>query len=360
MPDLQELYSTYGQSVWLDNLRRDWLRNGEIRRWIDLGVRGITSNPSIFANAMRGAEYDEDLARLAAEGRSVEDCYWQLVITDIAAALDQLEGVHRDSNGDDGFVSVEVSPRLADRTEATIEAAHWLVQALPAPNLMIKVPATIEGLPAITALTAAGISVNVTLIFTLERYAQVIDAYLSGLEQRDGDISGIHSVASFFISRVDTAIDPALEALGAAGAHLVGRSAVNQAKLAYALAAEHFSSERFARLAERGANAQRPLWASTSTKNPAYPDTMYVDELIGPGTVNTIPDATLGAFLDHGTIADALGRGTDRARSEWKQLSELVDLAAIGRQLESEGVAAFVASFDSLLDELAERIDGND
>lgn len=357
MSRLQRLYEEFGQSPWLDNLRREALESGEIRRWVADGVRGITSNPAIFAKSMKGVEYEAQLRRLAAEGRSVEDCYWQLVISDISAAMEQLRSVYDRSEGTDGFVSVEVSPMLAEDTDGTIAAARWLRQHIDGPNLLIKVPATPAGLPAITRLIAEGISVNVTLIFTLDRYEEVIDAYLAGLEQHTGDLSSIASVASFFISRVDSAIDPLLSDAGEAAASLVGTAAVTQAQLAFDLAATKFSGVRWEALAGRGAQPQRPLWASTSTKNPSYPDTLYVDRLIGPGTVNTLPDPTLIAFADHGALERTIDLDIDAARQRWNAIGEVVDLSAVGGRLEAEGVGLFCDSFESLLVDLSGRIE---
>jgi transaldolase len=355
MGRLVELHDTYGQSPWLDNLRRDWLRNGELARWVDRGVRGVTSNPTIFQKAMTSTDaYHDDFARLIAEGRSTIDAYWELVIADIIDAAEVLRPVYESSGGADGFVSVEVAPSLARDTEGTIAAARDLRRRIPAPNLLVKIPATAEGLPAITTMIAEGCSVNVTLIFGIERYAEVIDAYLAGLEQRDGDLSDVASVASFFISRVDTEIDRWLDDIGGdAALRMQGTAAIAQARAAYALSLERFSGPRWETLAARGAQVQRPLWASTSTKNPAYPDTLYVDQLIGPGTINTMPDATLEAFDDHGTLArtiDADG-GTDTLdRLE----AAGVDLADVAVVLEDQGVRAFAQSFDDLVETLDE------
>lgn len=357
MTRLHDLYNDAGQSPWLDNLKRSWIESGEIQRWVDDGVRGITSNPAIFAKAMMGSEYDEQLQALAAEGRSVEDCYWELVCADIEGALAVLRGVYDDSDGADGFVSVEVSPALADQTEATIEAARWLRNRISGANLLVKVPATAAGIPAIEALIAEGISINVTLIFTLERYAQVIEAYLAGLERRDGDLSAVASVASFFISRVDSAVDPLLLAHADERVQaLSGTSAISQAALAYDMAMAAFSGPRWEALEARGARIQRPLWASTSTKNPAFPDTLYVDQLIGPNTVNTLPDATIAAFIDHGIVERTIDTDIEGARDRWQRIGEAVDLGAVGAQLESEGVDAFCSSFEDLLSDLQRRI----
>jgi transaldolase len=255
------------------------------------------------------------------------------------------------SGGGDGFVSVELAPALAHDTEASVQAARALHQRIAAPNLLVKIPATAEGVPAVRDAVAEGLSINVTLLFGLDRYEQVIDAYLQGLEAYDGDLAGVHSVASFFVSRVDTEVDRRLEAIGTPAAlALRGRAALAQAKLAYRLFQDRFSGPRWHALAARGARAQRPLWASTSTKNPAYPDTVYVDGLIGPDTITTLPEATIAAFEDHGTLAATVTRGVEDARATLEHLAEVgIDLHDVARALEDEGVAAFAKSYDGLL-----------
>ncbi|MCB1027227.1 MAG: transaldolase [Microthrixaceae bacterium] len=358
MSQLIKLHEDCDQSPWLDNITRGWITSGEIRRWIERGVRGITSNPTIFQKAMESADYDDELARLARSGASTEEAYWQLVGSDISAAADLLSGVHERSGGVDGWVSVEVSPGLAHDTEGTIEAARTLSRNLGLDNLYIKVPATAEGIEAIRVLTSEGIPVNVTLIFSLDRYADVIEAYLSGLEAHQGNLSHISSVGSFFISRVDTEVDRRLNEVGTNDAlDLLGTAAITQGKLAYQLAMDAFSGPRWEALAERGANMQRPLWASTSTKNPDYPDTYYVDSLIGPHTVNTLPEATLEAFDDHGTVVSTLDSDPEADRNRWQELGQIVDLAAVSAKLETEGVASFAKSFDEVLAALADRVD---
>ena len=352
MTRLHDLHAEQGQSPWLDNLRRDWLASGELAGWVERGVRGVTSNPTIFQKAMSsGDAYDADLARLVGSGASIVDAYWAMVADDIAGALEVLAPVHESSGGHDGFVSVEVAPALAHDTEGTVAAARELTGRITAPNLMVKIPATVEGLPAITTMLAEGHSINVTLIFGLERYDAVIDAYLAGLEARDGDLSDVHGVASFFVSRVDPVVAARLDKIGTPEAlELRGRAAVAQAQAAYALFRERFSGPRWEALAARGANLQRPLWASTSTKNPEYPDTLYVDELIGPDTVNTLPDATLAAFEDHGTVSRTIDADPDGARRTLERLEEVgVDMADVAAVLEREGVASFAQSFDDLL-----------
>ena len=352
MTRLQDLHAQQDQSPWLDNLKRGWITSGELERWVERGVRGITSNPSIFQKAMEsGDAYDGQLRTLVGDGTSIVDSYWDLVTADIRDALRILRPVYDASNGEDGYVSVEVAPSLARDTAGTIEAARHLSTLIAQPNLYVKIPGTAEGLPAIRQMISEGRSINVTLLFSLDRYAEVIEAYLSGLEAAEGDLSAISSVASFFISRVDTEIDHRLEAVGTdAALALRGKTAVANAKLAYQLFLEQFSGPRWDALAARGARKQRPLWASTSTKNPAYPDTLYVDALIGPDTVNTIPDATLEAFDDHGTVARTIDTDVDDARATLDGLASVgVDLADATRVLEDEGVAAFSKSFDELI-----------
>jgi transaldolase len=365
MGRLQDLHEQQGQSPWLDNLKRGWITSGEIQRWVDRGVRGITSNPSIFQKAIAtGSDYDDQFRRIASTGASIEDAYWDLVVADIEEALRILRPVYDSSDGVDGFVSVEVAPALARHQGSTEEAARTLHERIDEPNLYVKIPATAEGVPAIRTMISEGRSTNVTLIFTLERYADVIEAYISGLEAHleskggDADLSRIVSVASFFISRVDTEVDRRLEAIDTDEARsLMGKAAVTQGQLAYALFQERFSGPRWEALAAKGARPQRPLWASTSTKNPAYPDTLYVDTLIGPDTVNTMPEATLEAFEDHGTVARTVDSDVDRARRTWERLGALVDLADVGHVLETEGVAAFEKSFDELLEVLGTKAD---
>jgi len=351
MGRLHDLYSTGGQSPWLDNLKRGWITSGEIQRWVDRGVRGITSNPAIFQKAIEsGAEYDDQFRDLVGAGTSIEDAYWNLVVDDISEALRILRPVYDESNGIDGYVSVEVAPSLARDRARTEVAARELDDRIAAPNLLVKIPGTAECVPAIQTMIAEGRSINVTLIFTLERYEAVIEAYLAGLEAATGDLSNIASVASFFISRVDTEIDRRLDAVGTPEAlELRGTAAVTQGQLAYAIFEERFSGPRWSALQARGAQAQRPLWASTSTKNPAFPDTLYVDALIGPNSVNTIPDATLEAFDDHGTVVRTIDADLPAANARWARLSAIVDLDDVGRVLEAEGVGSFEKSFDELL-----------
>lgn len=361
---LQRLFSDQGQSPWIDNLRRGYLSSGHLAALVARGVRGLTSNPTIFQKAIQGsAEYNEQFGRLASRGFTVEEIYWELVLDDIKGALEVFAPLYHESGGSDGFVSVEVDPMLAFDGAATLEAARRLDERVGASNVMIKIPATIDGLPAIRRMVAEGRNVNVTLIFSLQRYSDVIDAYISGLEDRlsqgNVSLSDVNSVASFFISRVDTEVDQRLEALGGeARARLKGRAAVTQGRLAYALFVEKFSGPRWQALVDRGAKPQRPLWASTSTKNPAYPDTMYVDELIGPLTVNTLPDNTLEAFDDHGRLERTVDSDLASARATWAEIADAgVDLNEAAAKLEDEGIASFQQSFVDLLGVMQEKHD---
>lgn len=352
MTRLTDLHAEQGQSPWLDNLRRDWLSDGQLAGWVERGVRGVTSNPTIFQKAMTTSDaYESQLSDLLSGGASVLEAYWAMVVDDIRDALGVLAPVHSASGGADGFVSVEVAPDLAHDTDGTVSAARSLTARIEAPNLMVKIPATAEGLPAIETMIREGHNINVTLIFGLERYDEVIEAYLCGLEAHEGDLSAINSVASFFVSRVDTEVDARLDKIGTPeAAALAGTAAVAQAQAAYGIFLERFAGPRWEALAARGARVQRPLWASTSTKNPSYPDTLYVDSLIGPDTVNTLPDATLAAFEDHGTIARTVDADPVAARRILEQLAEVgVDMSDVGAVLEREGVASFAASFDDLV-----------
>jgi len=360
MSRLEQLFTVGGQSPWLDNVRRDWLRSGEMQRWVDRGVRGVTSNPTIFQKAIEGSDtYDEQFAAVLATGKSVEEAYWELVVTDIRDTLALLRPVHDDSDGIDGYVSLEVSPLLARDTAGTAEAARHLHDLIDEPNLLIKIPGTAEGLPAIEQMIAAGVSVNVTLLFSVDRYREVMEAYLRGLERATGDLSRIRSVASFFVSRVDSEADRRLEALGTDEAlALRGTVAVANARVAYEAFLETFRGPRWEALESRGARVQRPLWASTSTKNPSYPDTLYVDSLIGPDTVNTIPDATLADFEDHGTVARTLDTDLPAARGVLEAFDRLgCSLEDVTARLEEEGVASFSKSFDDLLGALRAKAD---
>jgi transaldolase len=352
MTKLQRLFQQEGQSPWLDNLTRGHLTRGELDRLVAAGIRGVTSNPTIFAKAISGsADYDEQFQRLVANGSNVTDAYWSMVIEDIEGALSILRPVYDDSDGGDGFVSVELAPALAQDTPGSIAAARQLHERITAPNLFVKIPATPEGVPAIHQMIAEGRSINITLIFSLERYDEVIEAYLSGLETYDGDLRAVHSVASFFVSRVDKEVDRRLESIDTREAlGMRGRAAVAQAKVAYRLFRRRFSGPRWDALAARGARVQRPLWASTSTKNPAYSDTLYVDRLIGPDTINTLPEATINAFEDHGTVTRSIEEAGDDAERVLERLEALgVSMTDVGRTLEEEGAASFSKSFDDLV-----------
>jgi transaldolase len=361
MTKLQQLHVDQGQSPWLDDLTRGALCGGGLRRLIGAGIRGVTSNPAIFAKAISGStDYDDQFRGLIGEGAAVTDAYWEMVIDDIEEALAQLRPVYDESGGGDGFVSVEVAPDLAGDTARTIDAARELHGRIDEPNLFVKIPATPAGVPAIREMLSQGRSINITLLFSLERYEEVIEAYLTGLETCPGDLTCVHSVASFFVSRVDTEVDRRLEAIGTPEAlELRGRAALAQAKVAYQLFRRQFSGPRWDALAARGARVQRPLWASTSTKNPAYPDTRYVDCLIGPDTINTLPEATIAAFEDHGTVASTIGAGVDEAERTLCELEAVgVNTSDVGKTLEDQGVAQFVQSFDGVLENLdAKRVE---
>lgn len=347
-----------GQSIWYDNIRRAMLDSGELQRLVDKGITGVTSNPTIFEKAIAGSQdYDQALLSLAGQELSTDAIFEVLALDDIRAAADILRPVYERTSGKDGYVSLEVRPTLADDLQGTIDEARRLFAALNRPNVMIKVPATAEGVQAVEALTAEGINVNVTLIFSVQQYQAVAEAYIAGLEKRAADgyaIDNLASVASFFVSRIDTIVD---ERLASAGNHdLLGKIAIANAKVAYARFGEMFSGERWARLAMLGARVQRPLWASTGVKNPAYPDTLYVDALIGPDTVNTVPPATLQAFLDHGHVMSTLGAGLQDAAADLEQLRTLnIDLDEIARKLLDDGVGAFIKSYRALLLAIEEK-----
>jgi transaldolase len=359
------LAEEFGQSPWLDNLKRSYITSGQLTALVGRGVRGLTSNPTIFQKAIQGSpDYDDQFGQLVRAGdHPIIDDYWKLVLQDINSALDVLDPVYESTNGLDGYASVEVDPGLAHDSVGTESAARELHRMINRRNLMVKIPATEEGLPAIEQMIAEGRSINVTLIFSLDRYAAVMEAYVAGLEAyaatAGADLSKVASVASFFISRVDTEVDNRLEAIETPEAlSLRGKAAIAQGKLAYGMFTDVFSGPRWEALAARGARVQRPLWASTSTKNPAYPDTLYVDELIGPHTVNTLPEATLEAFADHGTLARRVDADLDDAANTWQQLTVVgVDLDDVAETLEREGVSSFQKSFDELLEALTTKAD---
>jgi transaldolase len=354
----------HGVAVWVDSIARDWLEKGELRRLRDdFSVVGVTSNPTIFQAAIgTGSFYDDQLAGLAEQDLPAQAIFERLALYDIRWAAYELRPVYQASGGRDGYVSYEVPPDIAHDTEATTFHAARLFDLLSIPNALIKIPATNEGLPAIQASIAAGVNVNVTLVFSVARYREVVEAYLAGLEERaagGGDLSQVASVASFFVSRVDTLIDPILEERveeGGPDAELaesrLGTAAVDNAKLAYQAWQELFAGPRWEAVAAKGARPQRCLWASTSTKNPNYRDVLYSEELIGPDTVNTMPLSTVEAFADHGIVrGDTLLEDLDRARRLWSDLIRVgIDEEEVGEQLEAEGVEKFAASYQKVLD----------
>jgi transaldolase len=343
-----------GQSVWYDYITRDLLASGELARLITAdGLRGMTSNPTIFDKAVAGSRlYDDDIRRLADNGRSAAQIFEALAVADVQTACDAFLPVYRRSAGGDGLVSIEVSPTLAHDAEATVLEAERLWSALGRPNAMIKIPGTRAGLSAITRCIGKGINVNVTLLFSVDRYAEVIEAFLLGLEQRHDrklPLAPIASVASFFVSRVDGKIDPALDQTASASP-LRGTAAIANACMAYRLFEETLSQPRWRRLAQVGAQPQRPLWASTSTKDPRYPDTYYVEALVAPQTVNTLPPETLVAYRDHGKPAVRIHEGVVAAPAQLEALARAgIDLPRVTRELETEGVDKFAASYRSLL-----------
>ena len=353
---LHEL-TEHGQAVWFDTLSRELVHSGELKRMMDEdAVTGVTSNPTIFQKALSsGDAYDDDLKKLLAETDDPPEIFFSLALQDIREACDVLRPAYDASNGVDGYVSMEVEPGIAYDTERSFEQARWIAKEVERPNLLVKIPATMPGLPAIEDCTAKGTSINITLIFSLERYKAVVEAYLRGLERLvagGGDPSKIVSVASFFVSRVDTEADKRLEQVG--HPELAGKLAIANAKLAYQHYLEVFSSERWAFLEGKGATKQRCLWASTSTKNPAYRDVMYVEELVGPETINTMPLETIRAFQEHGEVrGDTVREGLDEARALLEQLAEAgVDYDDVTLTLEAEGVQKFSYSFDEITESI--------
>lgn len=360
-----EALAAAGTSVWLDDLSRDRLRSGNLAEVIEnKGVVGVTTNPAIFATAMsQGTAYDEQLRELAAAGTPADSAVFEMAADDVADACDVFLPLYERTEGFDGRVSLEVDPRLANEREATVTQAKELAAKVGRDNLMIKIPATEECLPAITEVLAEGISVNVTLIFSVSRYIQVMEAFIEGINraaEEGKDLSKIHSVASFFVSRVDTEIDKRLDSIGSEAAkQLKGKAGVANAQLAYAAFEEHLlNNPEWQKLADKGARVQRPLWASTSVKNPEYPDTLYVTELAGPHTVNTMPENTLDATIGHGDIrGDSLSGTASQAHVVFASLDEVgVNLAEVWAVLEDEGVEKFVASWNELLGTLAEQL----
>jgi transaldolase len=367
---MQELFEKQQQSPWLDFIRRNMLEDGGLARYVrEDGIRGVTANPTIFANAIgAGEDYDEQITELIAGGVRREDIFEHLAVRDIRAATDILRPVYDASGGSDGFVSIEVSPDKAFETQKTIEEAKRWWSLIDRPNLYVKIPATDEGVPAIEECLAQGVNINITLIFALEFYEQVMEAYLRACERRleaGLDLRNTNSVASFFVSRVDTAADKLIEekakAAGSEGERaklegLLGTVAVANAKVAYRRFQEVFGSERFQKLRQHGAKVQRPLWASTGTKNPAYSDILYVQELIGPDTVNTMPPKTIDAFRDHGVVRRTIDEGYEQAEQTLRDLEAAgISLTGITDQLQAEGVEAFVKSFQEISDTVAEK-----
>jgi transaldolase/glucose-6-phosphate isomerase len=354
-----QLLRKEGQSLWLDNIRRQLISSGELARLRDEGVSGVTSNPTIFEKAVSGStDYDEAMVRLVRQGRRPEDMLWDLMVEDIQAAADVFRPEFDRTRGADGFVSIEVAPAVAKSTKRTIAMAQELHDRCNRPNVMVKIPATKPGLPAIREMIGRGVNINVTLIFAVERYVEVVDAFMSGLEdlkRKGGDLSKVASVASFFVSRVDAKVDPLLEGKPG-GEKLQGHTGIDNSKMAYLRWKELHSSARWAPLNQAGAKPQRCLWASTSTKNPKYPDTYYVEELIGPETVDTVPPATLAAFREHGEVRRSLDEHVDASRRRLKQLEELgISLDKVTEELEVEGVDLFAKSFESLVKALKEQ-----
>src|SRR5258706_12568795 len=356
-----------GQSMWLDNIRRQLITSGELARLRNEGLTGVTSNPTIFEKAVSGStDYDEAMVDMVRRSKKPEEMLWDMMVEDVQAAADVFRPVYDKTKGADGFVSIEVGPTIATNTRRTITFAEFLHDRCRRPNVMVKIPATKEGLPAIEDQIAKGHNINITLIFAVDRYDEVVEAYLSGLEtlqKKGGDLSKVASVASFVVSRVDTKVDKLLAAKIQAVAdpaqkrdleRLYGKAAIANSKVAYEHFAKFFSGARWERLRKAGARTQRPLWPSTSTKDPRYPGAHYVEELIGPDTVATIPPATLAAFREHGEVRRSLDENIDLAKRQLKQLAELgISLEQVTHELEVEGVDAFTKSFESLLGTLA-------
>ena len=363
MSESTQKLSDAGVSIWLDDLSRERLTSGNLAELIKThNVVGVTTNPTIFAGALsKGAAYAEQMRELAAAGASVEKAVFAATCDDVRAACDVFAPVYKASNGFDGRVSIEVDPRLARDAEGTAKMARELYERVDRENVMIKIPATQEGLRPIAETLAAGISVNVTLIFSLTRYREVINAYMLGLEQaleNGNDLSTIHSVASFFVSRVDTEIDARLEAAGGDAVQLKGKAGLANARLAYEVFEEMFSSERWARLQAHGANVQRPLWASTGVKDPSLPDTLYVTGLVAPNTVNTMPEATLNAVADHGEVTgNTIVPNYSEANKVLDAISVYVSYAEVVEKLEVEGLSKFDVSWEELLQTVREALE---
>lgn len=364
---IKQLHTEHDQSVWQDDISRDMLQQGILQQQIDeTGIRGVTSNPTIFQKAISaGQAYDEDITSLLGEGKSPAQIFQSVAVDDIRDACDLFRPIYDESDGADGFVSIEVLPALARDAERTLENARELWKAVDRPNLMVKVPGTDEGVAAIETLLTDGININITLLFSLDNYERVAEAYIAALEARHAQgkpVDRVASVASFFVSRVDTLADKKLDEKAAEGVDqekicaLKGKVAVANAQLAYEKFENLFGSDRFRKLKAAGAMVQRPLWASTGTKNPEYSDVLYVEELIGPHTVNTMPVPTIEAFLDHGTVKRTVDADYAGAHKVANDLADLgISIADITHQLEAEGIEAFISSYDDLLDGVEEK-----
>ena len=357
MSDRLKQLAAAGTSPWLDNIRRSWLNSGTFDKMVRDGIMGVTSNPTIFQKAIaQSDDYDDAISALAGSGVTAEEAFFELAIQDVQSAADHLRGVYNATNMVDGYVSFELPPGMANDTAASTEAAPRFWKRIDRPNIFIKIPGTAAGIPAIEDSIAAGVNVNVTLLFSLERHDQIHWAYVRGLERRleaGQSLHDVHSVASFFVSRVDTAVDKLL----GEGSSLAGKAAIANAKLAYQHFLEIISSERWKALEAAGAHVQRPLWASTGTKNPEYSDVLYVDSLIGPNCVNTMPDPTIEAFADHGVVARTVDADLDAARSTLAEVeAKGISLDDVTHQLEVDGVKAFAESFDSLIGTIDERL----
>ncbi|HEX2766250.1 MAG TPA: transaldolase [Candidatus Limnocylindria bacterium] len=357
---LHRLYEEQGQSPWIDFIDRDLITSGKLEQLVDDGIRGLTSNPTIFAKAVATGQYDELVRREIEAGDGAREIYQQIAVGDVGDAADVLRRVYDSSGGTDGFASIEVEPELGDDTDGTLDRARELWRLLDRPNVFIKIPATPAGIPAIRSAIAEGINVNVTLMFSVDVYREVARAYVAGLRERQArgeDIASVASVASFFVSRVDTKVDKLLSESGdPAALELRGRAAIANAKLAYEAYGDIFGGEEFADLRAAGAKVQRCLWASTSTKNPDYRDVLYVEELIGPDTVNTMPLETIQAFLDHGRVERTLDRDLDQAKRQLRAVEEHgISMEQVTRELLEEGMASFGKSFDELIDTIESK-----
>jgi transaldolase len=360
MNTLQKLHAEQDQSPWIDFIDRELLSSGTLEQWVTDGIRGLTSNPTIFAKAVATGQYDDLIRREIEAGDDARAIYEQIAVSDVGDAADVLRRVHDASGGTDGFASIEVEPDLADDSDATLARARDLWAKLDRPNVFIKIPATPAGVPAIEAAIADGINVNVTLMFSVDVYRQVARAYIAGLRrrhERGEPVAGIASVASFFVSRVDTKVDKYLEEIGERAAlEARGKAAIANAKLAYEAYGEIFGGDEFADLRAAGAQVQRCLWASTSTKNPDYRDVLYVEELIGPETVNTMPLETITAFNDHGQVARTLDRDLDGARQAIREVEASgIGMERVTGELIAEGVASFAKSFDELIETIESK-----